>query len=255
MSRPEDQAKRDKLRLTTVGLTKNNSNPKFQHAFVVGGPALASTQRLLLEENSKHGDIIQQSFIESYFNLTLKTLAALEWGTTFCPGAKWIMKVDDDVYVNMDQLTEVTRKKANTDTVLCSKIFMSMAKRASGHPSGLKKFFLTTEEYPYYFFPSYCSGPMYIMSQSVARYIVHVSPDRPFLKFEDVYLGLCLARSPYSITHIPNIDDVFHDVDSLWTMDCDQLHNYVYIHSVPFELLEQLWKRCENDRIHYSDVT
>ena len=245
MSRPEDQAKRDKLRLTTAGLTKNNSNPKFQHAFVVGVPAHTSTQQLLLEEHSKHGDIIQQSFIESYFNLTLKTLAALEWGTTFCPGAKWIMKVDDDVYVNMNLLTEVTRKKANTDTVLCKRIFMATAKRSSG----LQKFFLTVEEYPYYFFPPYCSGPMYIMSQSVAKYIVHVSPERPFLKLEDVYLGLCLARSPYSITHMSNIDDMFHDVDSLWTMDCDQLHRYVYIHSIPLELLEQLWKRCENDRI------
>ena len=239
MSRPKDQSKRGILRRTILGLTRNNTDLGVQHVFAIGATASPSTQHLLVDENDKHGDIVQQNFTDAYFNLTLKTLAALEWATSYCPGAGWIMKLDDDVYLNMGLLDEMRRNYGNTHTLLCHRNFpvRTFAKHKT-------LWSLTSEEYPYYFFPAYCNGPMYLLHQSVAKYIIHVSPNKPFLKFEDVYIGLCLASSPFSIGHLRYTAHNIHG-DVLLGMDCDQIHDYVYIHSVPIDVLERIWKRCE----------
>ena len=234
MSMPEDRSKRNILRRTILGLTRKNTDRRVQHVFVMGATS-TSTHRLLLDENNEHGDIVQQDFTDAYFNLTLKTLAALQWATSYCPGAGWILKLDDDVYLNMGLLNEMRRNYGNKQTVLCKRTFL--ARR--------NEMLLTSDEYPYYFFPTYCSGPMYLIQQDVARYIVHVSPNKPFLKFEDAYIGLCLARSPFSITHLRHTGHEFCKVDKLWNMNCNQIHGYVSIHSVPIDVLEHIWKRCK----------
>jgi hypothetical protein len=54
------------------------------------------------QEDADFGDIIQFNFCESYRNLTLKTLMGFKWATEFCSNAHFIMKTDDDVYVNIN---------------------------------------------------------------------------------------------------------------------------------------------------------
>lgn len=54
----------------------------------------------VLQENSRHGDLIVTSTPESYRDLTLKTAHMLEWTAAHCT-AKYITKVDDDVYLNV----------------------------------------------------------------------------------------------------------------------------------------------------------
>lgn len=55
----------------------------------------------ILGEAEDHADIIQGSFLDTYANLTLKTIMMLHWTKTFCPRVQRVMKTDDDVYVNL----------------------------------------------------------------------------------------------------------------------------------------------------------
>lgn len=49
-------------------------------------PELDEQQRRLLNESEVYGDIIQESFIDSYNNLTLKTIMMLKWVNNNCDG-------------------------------------------------------------------------------------------------------------------------------------------------------------------------
>ena len=52
-------------------------------------------------ENQEHSDIIQMDFIDSYHNLTIKTMMVMNWLATHCPNASYAMKVDTDTFVNV----------------------------------------------------------------------------------------------------------------------------------------------------------
>ena len=56
-------------------------------------------QKLIEKESEKYGDLIQFGFIESYYNLTLKSIAILRWSEKYCK-TKDILKADDDLVIN-----------------------------------------------------------------------------------------------------------------------------------------------------------
>ena len=59
------------------------------------------TQRLLESEHRRHNDLVQEDFVDSYANLTIKTSFMLKWVTSnACSTAKFLFKTDDDSFVN-----------------------------------------------------------------------------------------------------------------------------------------------------------
>lgn len=58
----------------------------------------------LEEEGRTYRDIIQEDFLDTYFNLTLKSILALKWVTQHCTGLEYFMKADDDVFINVPKL-------------------------------------------------------------------------------------------------------------------------------------------------------
>ena len=60
--------------------------------FVVGRPANDSgsgdRQRALVKEQAGHGDLIQLDFVDTYQNLTLKGVGAMQWLTDYCDSTR-----------------------------------------------------------------------------------------------------------------------------------------------------------------------
>ncbi|NXX72580.1 B3GT4 galactosyltransferase, partial [Spizella passerina] len=67
----------------------------------LGTPGDPREQRELLAESRQHGDILQGDFADSYANLTRKTLLLLRWARACCAAAPFLLKADDDVFVNV----------------------------------------------------------------------------------------------------------------------------------------------------------
>ena len=55
-------------------------------------------------EAAQFGDIIQADFEDSYRNLTLKAISAVTWISRYCNQTRYVLKTDDDAYVNMRAL-------------------------------------------------------------------------------------------------------------------------------------------------------
>lgn len=80
-------------------------------------------KKLWLEFNL-YGDIVQENFTDSYRNLTYKCIEAMKWISTYCNRTAYILKADDDVFVNiyavkkyLTQIDLVERKPKRT--IMC----------------------------------------------------------------------------------------------------------------------------------------
>ena len=66
------------------------------------------------QESSQHGDILLVDFLDSYANLTLKSLRAVDFfleGTSIA--FTHLLKVDDDCFLNLRPLLEVMDGEKN----------------------------------------------------------------------------------------------------------------------------------------------
>lgn len=66
-------------------------------------------QELVEEESLHYSDIIQEGFVDSYNNLTLKSVMMLKWVVSNCHSVRYIMKTDDDMFVNINNLVRLLK--------------------------------------------------------------------------------------------------------------------------------------------------
>ncbi|NXI66926.1 B3GT4 galactosyltransferase, partial [Anseranas semipalmata] len=64
----------------------------------------AAERAAVLAEARRHGDVLQGAFADTYANLTRKTLLLLGWAAARCPGARFVLKADDDAFVHVPAL-------------------------------------------------------------------------------------------------------------------------------------------------------
>ncbi|XP_022110854.1 beta-1,3-galactosyltransferase 1-like [Acanthaster planci] len=157
--------------------------------FLFGYDQNATIQRQLKEESSKHHDVLQEDFEDTYRNLTLKTIMGLKWASTHCPHASYVMKTDDDVYVNIDKLV---RLLSETSTPSANYAVGNLLSRNIPIRNPRSKIYMPKEMFPESVFPPYLTGSGYVMSADVTRRIVEVSLFTKLLPIEDVFVGVCL---------------------------------------------------------------
>ena len=62
---------------------------------------------MLKDEAAKYKDILQLNFTDTYRNLTLKTLTSFKWIHSKCSHVPFYLKIDDDIYVELDKILQV----------------------------------------------------------------------------------------------------------------------------------------------------
>lgn len=75
-------------------------------------------QNAITEENRQYNDIIQEKFHDTYNNLTLKSVMMLKWVTSNCAQAKYLMKTDDDMFVNIPALLKTLQPRSPATGIL-----------------------------------------------------------------------------------------------------------------------------------------
>lgn len=75
----------------------------FKKVFLLGiGPDNKYVNvKAIQNEASRFGDIVQGNFIEAYRNLTYKHVMGLKWISENCSSAKYVIKMDDDIVINL----------------------------------------------------------------------------------------------------------------------------------------------------------
>ncbi|XP_063796268.1 beta-1,3-galactosyltransferase 2-like [Pseudophryne corroboree] len=150
------------------------------------------TKQTLLNESQQYNDIIQQDFMDTYNNLTLKTLMGLDWIATYCPQVPYVMKIDSDMFVNTEYLITNLLKPDQPPRI---KYFTGYLMRDYiPNRNAESKWYMPPELYPGDRYPVFCSGTGYVFSGDLAEEIINISGSIKMLHLEDVYVGICLDK-------------------------------------------------------------
>ncbi|XP_029916499.1 beta-1,3-galactosyltransferase 2 [Myripristis murdjan] len=182
---PGERTAREAIR-KTWGAPGSNTLTMFYVGLPEEGPT-SHLQDSLGKESQQHGDIIQMDFLDSYHNLTIKTMMIMNWLATYCPTASYAMKVDADVFVNVFHLIRQLSGSPRQGYITGSVIADGRPRRDSN-----SKWHLSQDLYPQDSFPPYLSGAGYVFSTDLAERISGASRFVRMIPLEDVYVGLCL---------------------------------------------------------------
>ncbi|XP_064172465.1 N-acetyllactosaminide beta-1,3-N-acetylglucosaminyltransferase 2a [Anguilla rostrata] len=146
---------------------------------------------MLRYEAAMHRDILQWDYRDSFFNLTIKEVLFLDWVHLRCPGASFVFKGDDDVFVNtrriLDFLQGLSPGKARD-------LFVGdVITHAGPHRDKKLKYFIPESLFvgPY---PPYAGGGGFLYSGDLALRLQAVSHKVALYPIDDVYTGMCLKK-------------------------------------------------------------
>lgn len=109
-SAPSYFHKRESIRNTWLPHFKNQSLINLVgYGFILGLPKDYKVQKQIHEENQTFSDILQIDMIDDYYNLTLKTAGLMNWLNRHCSQVDFVMKVDDDMFVNVRSLASIVQ--------------------------------------------------------------------------------------------------------------------------------------------------
>ena len=171
--------------------------------FILGKPEKDSTQALIEHESNVHKDIIQGKFIDSYRNLTHKGVLGLRWVSEFCKHAEVVVKVDDDVFLNVFKLMEdlETLFRNKTKQIWCPVRYngTSLIQREKG------KWKIDESEFKNmtYFPVTYCNGFFTVITSDIIRELYEAAKVTPFFWVDDVYLFGLLPAKIGNVKHFP----------------------------------------------------
>ncbi|XP_072497840.1 beta-1,3-galactosyltransferase 4 [Notamacropus eugenii] len=240
---PEHQKQRDAIR-ASWGTLREVQGHLVRTLFILGKPNyyLKNIEDVLKWEAQVQGDIVQAAFMDSYRNLTLKTLSGLAWAARYCPNVHYVLKTDDDVYINVPGLVaELDRRGKHMKQDLQQRYpsrdgIVQRDRKAKTGEKELEGAYSTYPPVPHLYlghihrsvypsrlkgsrhqvsevqwpsargpFPPYGSGTGYVLSAPVLRLILRAAGGVPLIPVEDVFVGVIAKRVGVAPTHSSRI--------------------------------------------------
>ncbi|ESO83741.1 hypothetical protein LOTGIDRAFT_84945, partial [Lottia gigantea] len=213
--------------------------------FLLGAIDNAPLNKAVQIEASEHRDIVEANFIDSYFNLTLKVLMGIKWVRTHCPKTKYIMKMDEDSFVDIPRLVNMLMSVSPQNAIFGPYSYSEKVTRPNLYGNSSKGA-VSYEAYSPEWYPPHVKGNFYIMPYPLAVKIMNVSQYFPYMNIEDAYITGILAKV-FDARHMEISVDQY---DKYPEMDLDHcafvLERRIACQKVYPELLYNFWKRIEN---------
>ncbi|XP_073493963.1 beta-1,3-galactosyltransferase 9 [Phyllobates terribilis] len=189
-SSPENRMRRERIR-QTWGKATWLQGFWVTRVFMPGRPQRLTAQYGLLNEYDLHQDLVQGRFLDPH-NDTLKAAMMMEWVVTFCPDARFILKADEYVFVNVESLSRyLLGLELRTGDVYMGRVIHHA--RPDRDPRSLS--FVPLTSYSETFYPDYCSGSAMVISKGVTRRMYLVSAQVPVAVPSEVFIGLCAQQA------------------------------------------------------------
>nr|XP_054756522.1 uncharacterized protein LOC129262430 [Lytechinus pictus]XP_054756523.1 uncharacterized protein LOC129262430 [Lytechinus pictus] len=215
----------------------------FATVFLLGKTFNATLQRMIDEEAQKHNDILQEDFIDTYANLSRKTVMGLKWVTNHCRHAYFAMKIDDDSMINQGRFLWIFKESSFTNWTASETMWEAPVLR-----SNLSKYYISKEYYPAPTYPPYMNGPGYVMSSDLVEAGYHMALKTPLFPWEDVFLGTCFKKMGFKpVQHKRFLwisDPGFFTGNSERTI-VTSIRSYVVVSNLHPDTMKFVWFTCK----------
>lgn len=106
-------------------------------------------------ENYYYDDLVLLSVKESYYLLSYKQLATMSWATDNCLGIKFLIKCDDDMFVNWPKLNKLLTENQNRTNTIFGRQNLNLRPNRDKH----SRWFMPKELYPSDHYPEFTGKP------------------------------------------------------------------------------------------------
>lgn len=209
---------KSRLRLYSEYLTGKGASLRasVRVVFMTGrGREHDGSSRQLRDEAEQYNDIIQEDFVDSYRNLTLKTVLALKHVGSSCSNTTaYVFKTDDDMFVNVPNLLHIllggtvpawnsSRKNWQSRLTATSRVLLGKRiSRGSPIEDVGNKWYIPHYMYPDKIYPDFLAGGGYLMSIDVVHSLYQAAWHTKIVHLEDLYLtGLCAQSAGVKRRH------------------------------------------------------
>ncbi|XP_041452226.1 beta-1,3-galactosyltransferase 5-like [Drosophila obscura] len=201
-------------------------------AFFLGSTTNVDLNDSLNQENYIYGDMIRGNFIDSYLNLTLKTISMLEWVNTHCPRVKYILKTDDDMFINVPKLLDFIDGHKDKRTIYGRVVEEQEPERNMG-----SKYFVPYHQFRGAEFPKYTTGGAYLLTGDIVHELYMESLNTYYVQLEDVFTTGIMAESlNINRVHAENFRNV-----RITLLPCS-IRNAISIHMIEPHEQYELWR-------------
>ena len=178
--------------------------PVTKVAFMIGMPTEPHIFQALLQEFKEYGDLVVGNFMDSYRNLTLKSIMALKWVSTYCTNAKHALKTDDDVFLNIVEVITLIKKQPQQTRLITCPVFNEKDMPILRDPKSCMKWCAEPTDFPGDMgYPRYCSGTAYTLSVDIMGDMYQAALRTRFFFIDDVFTtGLLPLKLQYSINYV-----------------------------------------------------
>lgn len=203
--------------------------------FVVGRAQTPALEATIRNESLANFDIIQGNFADTYDNLTLKTVASLGWACEYCSQARFVVKIDDDVFLNVPNLVRAIQSRAR------NAMYGKLKSKDEVIRNSSSKWFVSKKEYPQKYFPDFLSGSAYVVGGDILKQLYDVTGRLPPFRLEDVYVtGLCAEVAQIARVNVPGFNN--YRVKSVCEIRRQVTSHYESAKSIRF-----LWQEVKNN--------
>ena len=207
-----------------------------QFVFIMGSSKTAQESKIV-DEILKHDDIIRGKFIDNDENLSIKTISMLEWVSSNCKNAKFILKIDDQTFVNIEKLQQIIDGKLLDTKSIYGKISKSSVQVRSKKS---KKFLSYGKSHL-----EFISGPVYMMTSDCVQLIYEAALDSKYFNLEDVFITGVISN----LVGIKRINmEEFKDSVPNSISRCN-LRNILSIHGVTVDQHYDLWFTLNDESV------
>ncbi|XP_030758173.1 beta-1,3-galactosyltransferase 5-like [Sitophilus oryzae] len=167
--------------------------------FVLGKVQDNILQREIVKESNVYGDIIQGNFLDTYRNLTYKTMSAFKFMLYHCKKASYMLKIDDDDFVNVPLLLNFLKNDlsvSGTDNVfICNHLTGYQVSRNVS-----SKWYVSEMDLSDDFYPSYCAGWYVLLSPDVLFRLYETTQKLKYISVDDALI-YGYAREKCNLVH------------------------------------------------------
>ena len=158
----------------------------FISLFAIGQTPNKIAQNIIERESQRFGDILQLLYVDTYENLTNKTLLTLEWLSYNCE-PKFVLKTDDDCFVNLFSLEPWLHTLKNDILYVGQRNDNMLVIRDPKHQN-----YVAVEDFSEKYYEPYCSGGGYILSGKVLKNVTRKAKFFKQIKNEDAFIGIVM---------------------------------------------------------------